>query len=117
VSARKLRDRVGKRFTALLEGSSKENEWVWEARLEGMAPEIDGKLYITDVEAPPDRRAPQAGDVVTVEVTESHPYDLVGRVVEVVEAAPEVASDGLLPDRARNAVRHVSSGAPLRVLA
>ncbi|HEX2714886.1 MAG TPA: 30S ribosomal protein S12 methylthiotransferase RimO, partial [Candidatus Acidoferrales bacterium] len=33
VSARKLRDRVGKRFTALLEGSSKENEWVWEARL------------------------------------------------------------------------------------
>ena len=117
VSARKLRDCVGRRFTALLEGSSKENEWVWEARLQGMAPEIDGKLYITDVEAPPDGRAPRAGDIVTVEVTESHPYDLVGRVVEVVEPAPGAASDGPLPDRARNAVRHMSSGAPLRILA
>src|SRR5205807_4021130 len=30
-------------FTALIEGPSKENPLIWEARLEGMAPEIDGK--------------------------------------------------------------------------
>lgn len=117
VSARKLRGCVGRRFTALLEGPSKENEWVWEARLEGMAPEIDGKLYITDVEASLNGRAPQAGDVVTVEVTESHPYDLVGRVVEVAEAAPWATSGGPLPDRALNAVRQVPTVAPLRILA
>src|SRR5712671_6582528 len=34
-------------FTALIEGPSKDNPLVWEARLEGMAPEIAGKLYLT----------------------------------------------------------------------
>jgi ribosomal protein S12 methylthiotransferase len=43
-------------FTALVEGPSKDNPLVWEARLEGMAPEIDGKLYLTDIELP--RRTP-----------------------------------------------------------
>ncbi|MBI3671001.1 MAG: 30S ribosomal protein S12 methylthiotransferase RimO [Acidobacteria bacterium] len=69
ISARKLKTRVGKRFPALLEGPSKESDLVWEARLEGMAPEIDGKLYLTDIEASADRRVAQAGDIVTVEVT------------------------------------------------
>ncbi len=117
ISARKLRRCVGRRFVALLEGPSKENEWVWEARLDGMAPEIDGKLYITDVEASSNGRPLQAGDVVTVEVTESRPYDLVGRVVEVAEAAPRATSGGPLPDLALNAVRQVPTGAPLRILA
>src|SRR6202140_447408 len=44
---RALKDRT---FTALVEGPSKDNPLVWEARLEGMAPEIDGKLYLTDIE-------------------------------------------------------------------
>src|SRR5207245_5539012 len=39
-------------FTALIEGPSKDNPLVWEARLESMAPEIDGKLYLTDIELP-----------------------------------------------------------------
>ncbi len=37
---------------ALVEGPSKDNPLVWEARLEGMAPDIDGKLYLTDIELP-----------------------------------------------------------------
>ena len=34
----------------MLEGPSKDTDLVWEARLEGMAPEIDGKVYITEFE-------------------------------------------------------------------
>ncbi len=117
ISARKLRSRIGKRFPALLEGPSKESELVWEARLEGMAPEIDGKLYITDI-APPGRGAPaQPGDIVTVEITESHDYDLVGRVIKVLEASPRTAAGVPLPAPAPNPSRQVATGAPLRILA
>jgi len=42
-------------FMALIEGPSKDNPLVWEARLEGMAPEIDGKLYLTDIELPAEK--------------------------------------------------------------
>src|SRR5437868_8318540 len=73
-------------FTALLEGESKENPLVWEARLEGMAPEIDGKLYLTDVELPGSEIA-ATGDMVRVEIQKTDSYDLVGRVVEI-EARP-----------------------------
>ena len=38
------------------------------------APEVDGVVYLVDGEAAP-------GDLVSVEITEAHPYDLVGRVV------------------------------------
>jgi ribosomal protein S12 methylthiotransferase len=44
-------------------------------RHEGQAPEIDGLVYINDGLAYP-------GEFVTVEVTEAHDYDLIGKVVE-----------------------------------
>src|SRR5438034_6277531 len=62
-------------FVALVEGPSKDNPLVWEARLEGMAPEIDGKLYLTDIELS-DGKVAEAGDVARVEVTKS---DEIGR--------------------------------------
>ena len=43
-------------------------------RFAGQAPEIDGQVIINDGTA-------EAGEFVTVEVTEAHPYDLVGRLV------------------------------------
>jgi hypothetical protein len=59
ISARNLRRFVGQRVTALVEGPSKENDLVWDARLETMAPEIDGKLLLTDIETPqPAARVP-----------------------------------------------------------
>ena len=49
--------------------------------------------------------------MVTVEITESHDYDVVGRVVEILEGeSPAVGFAG-------NAVRRISTGAALRVLA
>jgi ribosomal protein S12 methylthiotransferase len=83
ISARKLSKRVGQRLTAMLEGPSKDTDLVWEARLEGMAPEIDGKIYITDFEGVNDAAdLPQSGTLATVEITESNDYDLIARAVE-----------------------------------
>ena len=79
----KYRAAKNETFTALIEGPSKDNPLVWEARLEGMAPEIDGKLYLTDIELPGGEVA-EAGDVARVEITKSHAYDLIGRVVEIL---------------------------------
>src|ERR1700716_57299 len=73
--ARTSSDRV---LTALVEGPSKDNPLVWEARIEGMAPEIDGKLYLTDIE-PPGGEVAEAGDVARVEITKTDAYDLIGR--------------------------------------
>jgi ribosomal protein S12 methylthiotransferase len=83
ISARRLREKVGKRFSAMLEGPSKDTDLVWEARLEGMAPEIDGKVYITEFVGVNDTNAlPASGTLAIVEITEAKDYDLIGRVVE-----------------------------------
>ncbi|KFE67725.1 30S ribosomal protein S12 methylthiotransferase RimO [Hyalangium minutum] len=66
---------VGKRIEVLVEGPSPETEHLLVGRHEGQAPEIDGQVYINDGLAYP-------GEFVTIEVTEAHDYDLVGRVVE-----------------------------------
>jgi ribosomal protein S12 methylthiotransferase len=88
ISARKLRKRVGQRLQVMLEGPSKDTDLIWEARLEGMAPEIDGKVYITEFEGVNDaENLPQPGTMATAEITESNDYDLIGRAIEF--AAPQ----------------------------
>jgi ribosomal protein S12 methylthiotransferase len=83
ISRRKSRARVGQRVTALLEGPSADNELVWEARLEGMAPEIDGKVFITDMAGVNEvADLPSPGTMATVEITSAKDYDLIGRVLE-----------------------------------
>ena len=86
VSREKLRAFKGRTATALVEGPSKDNPLVWEARLEGMAPDIDGKVYLTDIELP-DGETAAVGDAVRVEITKTDAYDLIGRVVEDFAAA------------------------------
>jgi ribosomal protein S12 methylthiotransferase len=66
---------IGKRLTVLVEGPSPETEHLLVGRHEGQAPEIDGQVYINDGFAYP-------GEFVTVEVTEAHDYDVVGKIVE-----------------------------------
>ena len=83
MSARKLRKRVGQRVQAMLEGPSKDTDLIWEARMEGMAPEIDGKVYITEFAGVTDAaELPPAGTMAAVEITESREYDLIGRAIE-----------------------------------
>ena len=69
---------VGKTLAALVSGPLPEMELLLEARLRSQAPEIDGRLLINDGVA-------AAGSLVEVEVTEAHPYDVVGRLARVLE--------------------------------
>jgi ribosomal protein S12 methylthiotransferase len=66
---------IGKRLEVLVEGPSPESEHLLVGRHEGQAPDIDGVVYINDGFGYP-------GELVTIEVTEAHDYDLVGRVVD-----------------------------------
>jgi ribosomal protein S12 methylthiotransferase len=102
ISAHKLRKRVGQRVRAMLEGPSKDTDLVWEARLEGMAPEIDGKVYITEFAGVTDAaQLPPAGRLASVEITEARDYDLIARAIEWdaarITAPPLPAASTLLP--------------------
>jgi ribosomal protein S12 methylthiotransferase len=115
ISREKLRAFKGRTVTALVEGPSKDNPLVWEARLEGMAPDIDGKLYLTDIEVP-DGLIAVAGDVAQVEITKTDAYDLIGRVVEI-QLRPAVHPEPkTTPAPPPEKLTRIATGAPLRVL-
>ena len=105
-------------YVALVEGPSKDNPLVWEARLEGMAPEIDGKLYLTDIELTSGEIAEQ-GDMVRVKITKSDAYDLIGHVVEILPR-PARKTDASVhvtaPVPPAEKLHRIATGAPLRVL-
>jgi len=116
--AKYLRATKDRTFTALVEGPSKDNPLVWEARLEGMAPEIDGKLYLTDIELANGEVA-EAGDVTRVEITKTDAYDLIGRVVEILPRHAERTDASVAPMppvAAAEKLHRIATGAPLRVL-
>ena len=75
IAARRNRGRVGERVEVLVEGAHPESDLLLRGRTAGQAPDVDGAVIIAD-------GAAEAGDFVTCEVTEAHPYDLVARIVE-----------------------------------
>jgi ribosomal protein S12 methylthiotransferase len=115
VSRERLRVFKGRVATALVEGPSKDNPLVWEARLEGMAPDIDGKLYLTDIELPTGETA-GSGEVARVEITKVDAYDLIGHVVEILPrpAARNAFFTPSVPPA--ETLTRIATGAPLRVL-
>ena len=78
ISRRKNKARVGDVVQVLFEGESKESELLWQGRMETQAPDIDGCVLINDV---PEGMVPAAGEIVNVELTEAHEYDLIGRII------------------------------------
>ncbi len=124
ISRERLRRFRNETHMALVEGPSRDNPLVWEARLEGMAPDIDGKLYLTDIELPNGDIA-ETGDVVRVQITKTDAYDLVGRVVEIVPQKRLLKGHSLAPSHDPHAhgpsapekLHRIATGAPLRVLA
>ena len=115
ISREKLREFKGRTEVALIEGSSKDNPLVWEARLEGMAPDIDGKVYLTDIELTNGEVA-ETGDAVKVEITKTDAYDLIGRVVEIFPrpVARPISVVSAVPPAEQ--LTRISTGAALRVL-
>jgi ribosomal protein S12 methylthiotransferase len=115
VSREKLRAFKGRVATALVEGPSKDNPLVWEARLEGMAPDIDGKVYLTDIELP-DGKSAAVGDAVRVEIAQTDAYDMIGRVVEILPRPATRTFSGAPPIPPAETLTRISTGAALRVL-
>jgi ribosomal protein S12 methylthiotransferase len=66
--------RIGSTLEVMVEGVSEETEWLLEGRHQGLAPEIDGVVYINEGTA-------EAGQFVKVEITDAVLYDLVGHIV------------------------------------
>ena len=78
------RARVGSRARVLIEGLSEETDLLLQGRTEHQAPGIDGVVLINESDEP----EIAAGSFVTVELTEAHPYDLVGRALRADTKAP-----------------------------
>ena len=70
----KGQEKVGTVLDVLIDGPSEDTSWLLEGRHEGLAPDIDGLVYI-------DVGAASAGDLVKVRITEAATYDLVGQIV------------------------------------
>ncbi|MBC7533556.1 MAG: 30S ribosomal protein S12 methylthiotransferase RimO [Oligoflexus sp.] len=75
ISADRLIDYVGKTVQVLIKGLSDESDLLAEGRLSTQAPEVDGVVYINDGDF-------KTGTIQNVLITDSHDYDLVGRVVD-----------------------------------
>ena len=78
ISRRRKKALIGRRFELLLEGPSAETALLWEGRTEMHAPEIDGKVFVSDFGDHCDVRP---GQFYRCEVTEAHDYDLVVRLL------------------------------------
>ncbi len=70
---------VGREIDLLVEGPSEETDLLWEGRTPLHAPEIDGKVFINDF-GPHEVLVP--GTFYRAEITESHDYDVVARILE-----------------------------------
>jgi ribosomal protein S12 methylthiotransferase len=75
ISLEKNTQRVGSHYEVLVEGLSRETDLLLEGRAWFQAPEIDGCVYITAGSCNP-------GDLVKIRITEAHPYDLIGEIIE-----------------------------------
>jgi len=70
---------IGREIDLLVEGPSEETELLWQGRTPLHAPEIDGKVLINDF-GPHDALVP--GTFYRAEITESHDYDVVARILD-----------------------------------
>ena len=70
---------VGREIDLLVEGESEETELLWQGRTPLHAPEIDGKVLINDF-GPHETLVP--GTFYRAEITESHDYDVVARILD-----------------------------------
>ena len=70
---------VGREVDVLVEGESDETDLLWQGRTALHAPEIDGKVLINDF-GPHETLVP--GTFYRAQITESHDYDVVARILE-----------------------------------
>ncbi|MCH2533168.1 MAG: 30S ribosomal protein S12 methylthiotransferase RimO [Bdellovibrionales bacterium] len=74
ISRKRHQAMIGKVLPVLVEGFSEETDLLLQGRSSQQAPDIDGVVYINEGDA-------SVGDMVNVEITDSHDYDLLGKIV------------------------------------
>lgn len=79
ISSQKLQQRIGKTMTVLVDELEAEYP-VAVARSYADAPEIDGNVFVEDI----DRNAIKAGDLLRVKITDADEYDLFAELIEIV---------------------------------
>jgi ribosomal protein S12 methylthiotransferase len=85
ISAERQQHWIGREFDLLVEGVSDEHDLLWQGRTLLHAPEIDGKVLINDFGTEADgapRETLVPGTFYRCEITESHHYDVVARIIE-----------------------------------
>ncbi len=75
ISFRKNRALIGRTEPVLVEGFSEETDLLLRGRSIRQAPDVDGQVYITAGQA-------AVGDIVSLQITDSSEYDLIGEIVE-----------------------------------
>jgi ribosomal protein S12 methylthiotransferase len=75
LSFRRNRALIGQVEQVVVEGYSEETELLLKGRSSRQAPDIDGQVYITAGTA-------DVGDIVSLRITDSSDYDLIGEIVE-----------------------------------
>ena len=79
ISKRARKQWIGRELDILVEGESEETDLLWQGRSLDQAPEIDGKVLINDF-GPHEVLVP--GTFYRAQITESHDYDVVARILE-----------------------------------
>ncbi len=79
ISAKARSAQVGREVDVLIEGPSEETDLLWKGRTMQQAPEIDGHVLINDFG---DRETLVPGTFYRAEITESHDYDVVARILD-----------------------------------
>lgn len=75
ISRKKQKAMRGREIDVLVEGVSEESDFLLEGRHAGQAPEIDGKVFLTNGTAP-------RGSIVRARVVNSADYDLVAEILD-----------------------------------
>ncbi len=78
VSFKRNRRLINSLEQVIVEGLSDETDLLLKGRSSRQAPDIDGQVYITDGNA-------LVGDIVTLKITDSSDYDLIGEIVPLSE--------------------------------
>jgi len=78
ISAAKLQKRVGQKMTVLVDELDEEFP-VAIARSYADAPEIDGNVFVEDI----DKSQIKSGDLLEVEITDADEYDLYAQLISI----------------------------------
>ena len=79
ISTQKLQSRIGQIMTVLVDELEAEYP-VAVARSYADAPEIDGNVFVEDI----DRNTIKAGDLLRVKITDADEYDLYAELIEIL---------------------------------